>query len=58
MLLIDPMPISVLHVSQSDAGGGSATAAYRIHETLRAPEPPAVSGDCEYCRFAAGAAGA
>jgi hypothetical protein len=23
-----------------------------IHETLRAPEPPAVSGDCEYCRYA------
>jgi glycosyltransferase involved in cell wall biosynthesis len=35
MLLIDPMPISVLHVSQSDAGGGSATSAYRIHDTLR-----------------------
>ena len=29
-----------------------------IHETLRSPEPPAVTGDCEYCRFAAGSAGA
>jgi len=29
-----------------------------IHETLRSPQPPAVSGNCEYCRFAAGSAGA
>ncbi len=29
-----------------------------IRETLRAPEPPAANGECEYCRFAAGAAGA
>ena len=27
-----------------------------IRETLRAPQPPAVNGECEYCRFAAGAA--
>ena len=29
-----------------------------IRDTLRAPERPAANGDCEYCRFAAGAAGA
>ena len=29
-----------------------------IRDTLRAPEPPAVNGECEYCRFAAGSAGA
>jgi hypothetical protein len=29
-----------------------------IHDTLRAPQPPAVNGACEYCRFAAGSAGA
>jgi hypothetical protein len=29
-----------------------------IHDTLRAPAPPAVNEDCEYCRFAAGSAGA
>lgn len=29
------MALSVLHVSQSDAGGGSAASAFRIHDTLR-----------------------
>lgn len=29
------MTLSVLHVSQTDAGGGSAASAYRIHESLR-----------------------
>ena len=29
-----------------------------IRETLRAPQPPAVNGECGYCRFAAGSAGA
>jgi len=28
-----------------------------IRETLRAPKPPAVKEDCEYCRFAAGRSG-
>ena len=35
---------------------GGALAA--IHETLRATEPPAVNGECEYCRFAHQAMGA
>jgi len=35
MLLTEPMALSVLHVSQCDAGGGSAASAYRIHDTLR-----------------------
>ena len=29
-----------------------------IRDTLRAPEPPAVNGECEYCRYAARWAGA
>ena len=29
-----------------------------IRDTLRAPQPPAVNGACEYCRYAARWAGA
>ena len=38
--------------------GRDSENAAAIRDTLRAPAPPAANQDCEYCRFAAGAAGA
>jgi hypothetical protein len=42
---------------EGDDGWVEGTLA-RIREALAAPQPPASRGDCEYCRFAARAAGA
>ncbi len=51
-----PTPPIATTAEDDDAWVEGALAA--IRDTLRAPEPPAVNGECEYCRFAAGSAGA
>ena len=33
--MLAPMPLNVLHISDSDAGGGSARSAFRVHSNLR-----------------------
>ena len=48
--------IKLIPYDGDDAWVEGALAA--IHETLRAPAPPAVNENCEYCRFAARSAGA
>ena len=48
--------IKLIPYDGDDGWVGGALGAVR--ETLRAPEPPAVNGECEYCLFAARWAGA